>query len=433
MESARTPSPWLAELRGESVSSSPLPEECDVAIVGAGMTGCSLAFHLQESQRLLGGAPLRVVVIDSRGISGGASGRNGGILWPSGEEPFELRTADALNFFCQTHGADAHFLHGGGVSLVEDPEDDDNEDCLLEGVTSVDPAKCLGARPGAFCRGYLDSRVSSFWPAKVVCAIAEACNPATTTFVLGCTVGMLDSSESCTIVSTTQGDLRCQVAVAATNGWLPRLLPELTPYFRPATNTVLCSDDPILHSAGSSSWGNVAALSCGDGAEEVYLARRDDGRLVIGGLRENGGWSNSGSGCVGDDDTAPGDGPTAEALKAWLADKFPGLASNATFSTVWLGVLGYPIDNSPIAGPLPNWLPGRGSNVDFQGKFPGARLGSVWAVGGYCGHGMPRCFGLAEIVAKQLTGHALDPLSADIAQRFSVSRFFPQQKPGLEQ
>ena len=44
----------------------------DVAIVGAGVTGCSAALRLAE-------AGLRVRVHDRRGVAEGASGRNGGL------------------------------------------------------------------------------------------------------------------------------------------------------------------------------------------------------------------------------------------------------------------------------------------------------------------------------------------------------------------
>src|SRR3954447_24152764 len=49
----------------------------DVAIVGAGITGCSAALRLAE-----GGLTVRVH--DARGVAEGASGRNGGVAPPEG-------------------------------------------------------------------------------------------------------------------------------------------------------------------------------------------------------------------------------------------------------------------------------------------------------------------------------------------------------------
>lgn len=104
-------SPWLNELTAaaDSVASeATLPDYADVVIVGAGMTGCSLAYHLctmaagetgEEEDLLRGGASVgikSVVCIDGRCVAGGASGRNGGIMWPCTDEPFEMRKANYL-------------------------------------------------------------------------------------------------------------------------------------------------------------------------------------------------------------------------------------------------------------------------------------------------------------------------------------------------
>lgn len=98
-------SPWLNELTAAAdgvASEATLPDYADVVIVGAGMTGCSLAYHLctmaagetGEDDLLRGGASVgikSVVCIDGRCVAGGASGRNGGIMWPCTDEPFEMR------------------------------------------------------------------------------------------------------------------------------------------------------------------------------------------------------------------------------------------------------------------------------------------------------------------------------------------------------
>lgn len=101
-------SPWLNELTAAAdgvASEATLPDYADVVIVGAGMTGCSLAYHLctmaagetgEEEDLLRGGASVgikSVVCIDGRCVAGGASGRNGGIMWPCTDEPFEMRKA----------------------------------------------------------------------------------------------------------------------------------------------------------------------------------------------------------------------------------------------------------------------------------------------------------------------------------------------------
>src|SRR5437762_12637574 len=60
-----------------------LDGRADVAIVGAGVTGCSAALRLAE-------AGLRVRVHDARGIAEGASGRNGGFALRGGAARYDV-------------------------------------------------------------------------------------------------------------------------------------------------------------------------------------------------------------------------------------------------------------------------------------------------------------------------------------------------------
>ena len=64
----------------------------DVAIVGAGVTGCSAALRLAA-----GG--LRVRVFDQRGVAEGASGRNGGFALRGGAARYDIAR--------ETYGADS--------------------------------------------------------------------------------------------------------------------------------------------------------------------------------------------------------------------------------------------------------------------------------------------------------------------------------------
>ena len=59
-----------------------------MAIVGAGVTGCSCALTLAE-------AGLRVRVHEAREVAGGASGRNGGFALRGGAAPYDV-TAEAI-------------------------------------------------------------------------------------------------------------------------------------------------------------------------------------------------------------------------------------------------------------------------------------------------------------------------------------------------
>jgi hypothetical protein len=71
---------WRSELHpiDSYCSSEDLPSSCDIAIIGAGMTGVSTAYHLS---RLHAANPSvqkpSIVILDAREVCSGATGRNG--------------------------------------------------------------------------------------------------------------------------------------------------------------------------------------------------------------------------------------------------------------------------------------------------------------------------------------------------------------------
>jgi glycine/D-amino acid oxidase-like deaminating enzyme len=83
----------------------------DVAIIGAGITGCACALELAR-----GG--LRVRVHDARGIAEGASGRNGGFALRGGAARYDVAR--------ETYGADAAkelWRRTEGASALQGRED----------------------------------------------------------------------------------------------------------------------------------------------------------------------------------------------------------------------------------------------------------------------------------------------------------------------
>src|SRR5579875_3406287 len=69
------PSFWRETAPPVSVSDGEVPSETDVLIIGAGLSGLSVARRLRQGGR-------DVAVLDRVGIGGGASARNGGIVAP---------------------------------------------------------------------------------------------------------------------------------------------------------------------------------------------------------------------------------------------------------------------------------------------------------------------------------------------------------------
>jgi hypothetical protein len=75
-----TSSYWRSELHpiDSYCTSEELPPECDIAIIGAGMTGVSTAYHLSRLHDANPSAKKpSIVILDAREVCSGATGRNG--------------------------------------------------------------------------------------------------------------------------------------------------------------------------------------------------------------------------------------------------------------------------------------------------------------------------------------------------------------------
>lgn len=61
--------------------SAQLPSEADVVIIGSGISGTSIAWHLLKEANKT--SPLRIAMLEARQACSGATGRNGGHIRPS--------------------------------------------------------------------------------------------------------------------------------------------------------------------------------------------------------------------------------------------------------------------------------------------------------------------------------------------------------------
>ncbi len=124
---------WFDSLEGFELPQKPdsLPDQLDVAIVGAGFTGLWAAYYLKKHQ-----PDLQIGVFEASHVGFGASGRNGG--WCMGtaqgissmledsrrraEGVKLLRamqdTVDEVGRVCQAENIDCHFAKGGTITIA---------------------------------------------------------------------------------------------------------------------------------------------------------------------------------------------------------------------------------------------------------------------------------------------------------------------------
>lgn len=72
---------WLTEpdRLADYRSTEELPATSDVVIIGSGISGTSVAYHLQQESKTKSAAP-SVTILEAREACSGATGRNGGVL-----------------------------------------------------------------------------------------------------------------------------------------------------------------------------------------------------------------------------------------------------------------------------------------------------------------------------------------------------------------
>lgn len=299
--------------------SGPLPEEVDTVIIGAGMTGASVAHHVAqlEPERAA-----RTLVVDARGAAGGATGRNGGMCAPmdcydfhSGierdgleealaERAMQFETMDFQRRFIEAYGVEADLRFDGYIVAWLNSGDVDSgeralETCIEHQDQCGDPYCGLNqalSQPEAIERmqspdvegALFQPAGGGLWAARVVFALLEEAIGAgvtlrTQTRVLSVDPAATNNQTDTTaegqlwLVNTDKGPVRARHVVFATNAYTPSLLPEFNGVINPYRNQVVMTAPlPAL-------WSELFWFSSPPaGSSYAYFFQRPDGRIVIG-------------------------------------------------------------------------------------------------------------------------------------------------------
>jgi gamma-glutamylputrescine oxidase len=357
---------WLTESVA-TVASSQL-DGADVAIIGAGITGCSCALALAR-----GG--LRVRVHDARGIAEGASGRNGGFALRGGAARYDVaretygaeaarelwrRTELALDRLEPLAG-DA-LRRPGSLRLAADVEERveiraEYEALREDGFVAEWHDELPHLRPD-FRGAIFHPGDGALQPARFVRHLAELAAEEGVAFHEPDRVGSLD-------------DLDAEQVVIATDGSGRGLLPELDDALWPARGQVLATE-PLRE----------RLFECPHYARNGfdYWQQLPDRRIVLGGFRDFSILTE-----MTDDETTTE--PIQEALDAFLHELL-GYMPEVTHR--WAGIFGLTQDLLPLVGRVP-------------------RHDGVWVAAGYSGHGNVLGLMCGELVAAAILGRQ-DPL-----------------------
>jgi glycine/D-amino acid oxidase-like deaminating enzyme len=395
---------WLESASGRVVRTSPeLPARADVVIIGGGITGASVAYWLARRGR----TPL---VLERRGIAGGATGRNGGHISPGTAERFALarkrygedgaraiwdfsyRCADAVRAFVAEHRIGCELRVTGSVSLALSAEEltpvrDTAEalDAMGVPVEYWDAATCA-ARTGSehFLGGVLRRTAGQLSPARLTFGIVEQAVRLGAAVQTGTAVQAIERRGGSFTVQTDRGDVAAGHVVHATNAWARQLLPALEEIVVPVRGQVIVTE-PV-----AAMW--PFGLSTNFGFE--YWLQRADGRIVLGGMR----WLTPTKEVGAEDDTVV-EPTVSRGLREFLPRHFPAL-QGVRVEREWTGIMAYTPDRAPLVGP-----------------WPGAR-GEYVALG-FNGHGMPMAFLAGQAVGEMLAGRAPE---VSVPDAFSPAR-----------
>jgi glycine/D-amino acid oxidase-like deaminating enzyme len=353
----------------------------DVAIVGAGVTGCSAALRLAE-------AGLSVRVHDARGIAEGASGRNGGFALRGGATRYDIAREtygreQAAGLWHWTEGAldrmaalaGDSLRRTGSLRLAADEEEreairGEYEAMREDGVAAewIDEPQTPPEGP-RFHGAIFHPEDGALQPARFVRRLAARAADAGVEFREHDAV-------------TDVGALDAEHVVVATDGYGHGLVAELADLIWPTRGQVIVSapldrtlyDKPHYARQGFDYWQQLP-----------------DGRIVLGGFRDVSIMDE----LTDVEETTPTIQASLEAFMAELIGAQPEITHR------WAGIFGLTQDMLPLVGRVP----GRDD---------------VWVAGGYSGHGNVLGFACGELVADAIQGNTESPQLA----LFDPARFF---------
>jgi gamma-glutamylputrescine oxidase len=356
------PSAWLVEPHSfDRYQSTPtLPRAVDVVVVGAGIAGCAAALHCGRLGR-------SCVLLDSGGVAGGATGRNGGHLWPAGgglntargryEASAVQRLQQLLRELSDDETCELHFP--GSIELAVTAE---QAEYLKSGSGEFWDAErvrqAYQSAPGKLFGGMFHADGGMLHPVRSTRMLAEAAVTAGVNLQTHCKATEIRGGGGEPVeVVTERGVVQAAVAViVCVNAWSSALLPELEGVVVPHVNHVFVTE-PIPQKV----WAHPFTAD----DDTWYGMQRPDGRIVIGGAPLPSRTSELRA------SHAPAlDARSSQALFAWACQHFPFLGQDIKLQTEWAGYLTETADLLPLLGRLPS-------------------RDRVWVCGGFNGHGMP--------------------------------------------
>lgn len=423
-----------------TIQSPRLPQKTDIAVIGSGITGCSVTDTLLKSGLL--GSP-HVTVLEARTLCSGATGRNGGQLATAAGMEFaenaakygETKAAEIARFSVMNIDAlmklapelpehirgRAEIRKVQGIGVISDVATLEYlrssivafEQALPEykgRFYTVDKSVLIeefglkGGVGGVACHG-----IGTMWPYRFITDMfedllsryPERLSIEANTPVLS--VSEAEDDEGYIIV-TPRGTIKARKVVYATNAYTAHLIPALRGKLFPTHGHM-----STQHSSQLSPASNIRARSWGYMTPPAFDQKT---RVIDGGLfylQQN---LRSGDIWVGcdtvrldeylDADDTKVDSSAREALEGCLPRIFSALDQGPApvIKAMWSGIQGYTADGMPLVGRLPDSLQEGGQ------QKPAHVPSEQWIAAGYNGYGMDKCWLTGRVLVQMMAGHA---------------------------
>ncbi|MEZ6319132.1 MAG: FAD-binding oxidoreductase [Phycisphaerales bacterium] len=370
----------------------------DVVVVGAGIAGVSAAIALER-------AGADVLVLESRALAAGASGRNAGYLirgaadnYAAGVRAWGRERARTL--WRWTEGNLRALLEEGVgelpsfrrlpsciIATEEREERELRESAVLLAEDGFDASVIeAGAGPDDAVWRSGRARLGLVNPGDAVCDPVELVSHlraqlTRARIVQGVEVGAIGAAGSGVRVETSGGAVTGGRVLVCTNAWAGTLIEALRDVVKPNRGQMLAFHPPRAADADL-----AFAYYLDHGSE--YLRPGPGGQVVLGGGRKHAELAERGFG----EQTTPG-------VQAWLERYAEGLFGSPLRVTArWAGTMGFSPDGVPLVGPV---------------GVEGVEEGRVWVCAGFTGHGMSLAFTTARAAVGEMLGGERTPFGVD--------------------
>lgn len=400
---------WVDDYPRPDNLTSDLPAECDVAIVGSGLTGISAAVRLAEGGR-------SVAVMDQGEIASGASSMNGGMVSPDvkagirtvydkygpdlAHEMWEAteRSVDIVIDLTEKYGLDSRITRGGMVGLgmrADALEKLKQSNAWYRETFGVDWELLdrnriheVVGETDAFTCGYFEPEGIGIQPAGFVFGLARTAAERGASLVPNCAVESVRRIGAGFEVTTSRGNLIAGEVVVATNGYTTsRPLPELAKRIVSIGSYIIVTE-PLPEPEAKAIFPTDAMTHTRKRLLN-YMRRTHDNRILLGGRRN----------LHPDLDLEE----SAQDLHRRLLEFWPVLEGKE-ITHAWGGRLGVTFDLLPHMG----------------------QIDGVWYALGYGGHGV----GLSTLMGHELAGMLLGEDRPSVFTKVPhPTRFYYQGSP----